>query len=61
VPRFVKRYAELNHHMLGALTQYVTDVRTSRFPESRHTYSMPEPERELFEAVLSCTGDHSFE
>jgi 3-methyl-2-oxobutanoate hydroxymethyltransferase len=61
VARFVKRYAELNHHILGALTQYVTDVRASRFPEPRHTYAMPEPERELFEAVLSCTGDNSFE
>jgi 3-methyl-2-oxobutanoate hydroxymethyltransferase len=58
VPRFVKRYAELNHYMLGALTQYVADVRTSRFPEARHTYSMPEPERELFDAVLSRVTDY---
>ena len=50
VARFVKRYAELGTGILTALTDYVADVRTSRFPEPCHTYSMPERELELFDA-----------
>jgi hypothetical protein len=30
----------------------VADVRTGRFPEPEHTYSMPDDQRELFEADL---------
>ena len=48
--RFVKRYAELGDEILAALKNYVTDVRSSRFPDRRHTYSMPELELELFES-----------
>ena len=51
VPRFVKRYAELGDLITAALSSYVTDVRTSRFPEPHHTYSMPAAERERFEAL----------
>jgi len=50
VAKFVKRYAELGTKILAALTDYVADVRTSRFPDPCHTYSMPEPELELFDA-----------
>jgi 3-methyl-2-oxobutanoate hydroxymethyltransferase len=51
VPRFVKRYAHIGDQIVIALRNYASDVRTSRFPEDRHTYSMPEPELELFEAL----------
>ena len=51
-PRFVKKYAQLGTVIRAALEAYVTDVRAGRFPESEHTYSMPEAERELFEAEL---------
>jgi 3-methyl-2-oxobutanoate hydroxymethyltransferase len=51
VARFVKRYAELGDEILAALRNYVADVRTSRFPEPCHTYSMPKLELELFEAL----------
>ena len=50
VARFVKRYAELGTEILAGLTHYVADVRSSQFPEARHTYSMPEPELKLFNA-----------
>jgi 3-methyl-2-oxobutanoate hydroxymethyltransferase len=50
LPQFVKQYAEVGDQILTALRAYVADVRASRFPESRHTYSMPKAELELFEA-----------
>jgi 3-methyl-2-oxobutanoate hydroxymethyltransferase len=52
VPKFVKQYADLGRETLKALEAYVADVRTGRFPETQHTYSMPDNERELFEADL---------
>jgi 3-methyl-2-oxobutanoate hydroxymethyltransferase len=52
VPRFVKCYADLGNQIVIALRDYATDVRASRFPEDRHTYAMPESERDLFEARL---------
>ena len=53
VARFVKRYADVGEAILEALERYAMDVRTSRFPEPRHTYSMPVSERERFEAHLA--------
>jgi 3-methyl-2-oxobutanoate hydroxymethyltransferase len=48
-PRFVKQYADLAGETRRALEAYVADVRSSAFPEERHTYSMPEEERALFD------------
>jgi 3-methyl-2-oxobutanoate hydroxymethyltransferase len=52
VARFVKRYADLGDEILVALKNYACDVRTLRFPEERHTYSMPKGELDLFDACL---------
>jgi 3-methyl-2-oxobutanoate hydroxymethyltransferase len=52
VPRFVKQYADLGAATLKALEAYVADVRSGRFPEPRHTYPMPEDERQVFESSL---------
>ena len=52
VPKFVKQYADLGRDTLKALEAYVADVRSDRFPEAQHTYSMPDDQRELFEAEL---------
>jgi 3-methyl-2-oxobutanoate hydroxymethyltransferase len=49
VARFVKQYAEIGDEILRALACYVNDVRTSSFPEPRHTYSMSEHERRTLE------------
>jgi len=49
VARFVKRYAELGEAIRSALATYVAEVRTSQFPEPRHTYTMTTLERERFE------------
>jgi 3-methyl-2-oxobutanoate hydroxymethyltransferase len=54
VPRFVKRYADLNQTILDALQRYAADVRSSAFPDETHTYGMPAEELARFEAQ---TGD----
>jgi 3-methyl-2-oxobutanoate hydroxymethyltransferase len=48
VPKFVKQYAEIGDAIQRALAAYVADVRASRFPETRHTYAMPDAEIEGF-------------
>ncbi len=45
-PRFVKKYADLNGVITGALDAFVQDVRGGTFPGPDHTYGMPEAERE---------------
>lgn len=52
VPRFVKRYADLNQTILDALQRYAADVRSAAFPESTHTYGMPAEELARFEAQI---------
>jgi 3-methyl-2-oxobutanoate hydroxymethyltransferase len=52
VPRFVKQYANIGATVQAALAEYVADVRAARFPEARHTYTMPDDELERFEAGL---------
>jgi 3-methyl-2-oxobutanoate hydroxymethyltransferase len=52
VPRFVKQYADLGRDTLRALEAYVADVRAGTFPGAQHTYSMPDDQRDLFEADL---------
>jgi 3-methyl-2-oxobutanoate hydroxymethyltransferase len=53
-PRFVKRYADIGDEIRRALEAYVGDVREHRFPESVHTYAMPEEELAEFEAELTA-------
>jgi 3-methyl-2-oxobutanoate hydroxymethyltransferase len=54
-PRFVKQYADLAGEIRRALEAYAEDVRTRRFPEEQHTYSMPDEELARFEAALEET------
>jgi 3-methyl-2-oxobutanoate hydroxymethyltransferase len=51
-PRFVKRYADLATEIRAALERYAADVREQRFPEEKHTYSIPEHELAEFETAL---------
>lgn len=53
VPRFVKRYADLNQTILQALQAYVADVNSSAFPDESHAYGMPPEELARFEAQLA--------
>ena len=48
-PRFVKRYADVGDEIRRALEVYAAEVRSGSFPESRHTYAMPEDELRRFE------------
>lgn len=47
-PRFVKRYAELDSVMARAVTRYVHEVRTGKFPAKKHSFSMSVKELEKF-------------
>jgi 3-methyl-2-oxobutanoate hydroxymethyltransferase len=57
-PRFVKQYADIAGQIREALEAYAEDVRTRRFPEEQHTYSMPEEELALFEEALQHAVRH---
>lgn len=37
-PRFVKRYSNLRDEMKSAVDRFATDVKTKKYPESKHSY-----------------------
>ena len=39
-PKFVKRFAELADEMQSAVTEYVEEVRSGKFPADEHSYHM---------------------
>lgn len=41
-PKFVKQYAKVSSIIKDALTQYSSEVKTSTFPEKKHTFTMDE-------------------
>lgn len=45
-PRFVKTYTNLSETILNAIRNYITDVKTGKFPEDRHTYKIEDKEFE---------------
>ncbi|HEX6922434.1 MAG TPA: 3-methyl-2-oxobutanoate hydroxymethyltransferase [Bacillales bacterium] len=45
-PKFVKRYADVSKVVRGALKEYVGDVKSRKFPEEQHTFTMKEEEIE---------------
>lgn len=51
-PKFVKRYANIAENTINALKAYVDDVRSARFPEPNHGYTMVEGELEKLTAEL---------
>jgi len=57
VPKFVKQYADLGPQIVAAIEAYIADVRAGRFPTAEHTYSMPDDERERFEAEVFASPD----
>jgi 3-methyl-2-oxobutanoate hydroxymethyltransferase len=48
VPKFVKRYAEIHDAMVGGVRAYAEEVRSQKFPDADHVYSVdPEAVAEL--------------
>ena len=45
-PKFIKRYANLSAAMLEAFTRYRDDVKTEKFPQPEHFYTMVKGEAE---------------
>ena len=52
-PKFVKKYADIAGVSVAALTEYVADVRSGRFPEEQHCYRMLDGEGEKFAAWVA--------
>jgi 3-methyl-2-oxobutanoate hydroxymethyltransferase len=52
VPRFVKRYAEIQDAMVTAVRSYADEVRSHRFPDAEHIYSVEPDELEEFRRYL---------
>jgi 3-methyl-2-oxobutanoate hydroxymethyltransferase len=50
--RFVKRYADIHDAMVAGVGAYVADVRSGRFPEDSHTYSIDPDELAALERYL---------
>ena len=51
-PRFVKQYAHLHAEMNKAVSEYIDDVETKRFPAVEHTIEMTDDEWTLFQAAV---------
>jgi 3-methyl-2-oxobutanoate hydroxymethyltransferase len=56
--RFVKRYADIREQMISGVSAYVEDVRTRRYPEPEHGYTMaPDEIERLHELLGQSTGE----
>jgi len=56
--------ANMAESIRDALTNYASDVRAGAYPETEHTYAMPEDELELFSETVLADGnsvDRSFQ
>jgi 3-methyl-2-oxobutanoate hydroxymethyltransferase len=51
-PKFVKKYANVAKVVTDAISQYVADVRASKFPTKEYTYSMLPGEVEKFHKLV---------
>jgi 3-methyl-2-oxobutanoate hydroxymethyltransferase len=56
-PRFVKRYADVRGEMVRGLEEFVADVRSRRYPEAEHGYTMAPDEVERLQALLDQAGE----
>ena len=54
--RFVKRYGNIREQMIEGVAQYAEDVRTRKYPEPDHTYTMAPDEAARLRAELG--GEH---
>lgn len=47
VPKFVKRYANLNENVENGIRNYVNEVKAGIFPDEEHSFTMKEEQLEL--------------
>jgi 3-methyl-2-oxobutanoate hydroxymethyltransferase len=52
-PRFMKRFAEVRRAMVEGVQAYAEEVRTRRFPDAEHTYSIDPVELERFREIVA--------
>ena len=55
--RFVKRYGNVREQMIEGVSAFAEDVRTRRYPEPEHGYTMAPDEIERLQALLEPTGE----
>jgi 3-methyl-2-oxobutanoate hydroxymethyltransferase len=55
--RFVKRYGNVREQMIEGVTAFAEDVRTRRYPEPEHGYTMAPDEIERLQALLEPRGE----
>src|SRR5204863_9812048 len=51
--RFVKRYGNVREQMIDGVERYAEDVRTRKYPEPEHTYTMAPDEAARLRAELA--------
>jgi 3-methyl-2-oxobutanoate hydroxymethyltransferase len=51
-PKFVKRYAEFSKLILGAISQYTSDVKSNKFPEEQNVFHMSSKELKELHMML---------
>ncbi|MFV0309924.1 MAG: 3-methyl-2-oxobutanoate hydroxymethyltransferase [Desertimonas sp.] len=54
VARFVKRYADVREVMVDGVSRYAQEVRTGRYPEPEHGYTMAPDECARLRALLAA-------
>lgn len=54
VPKFVKQYANITENIVGAVNNYVNDVKKARFPEEKHTFTMKDDQLDRLYGGASC-------
>ncbi len=51
-PKFTKRYTNLTEIAVGAIRQYVDEVKSGKFPDEEHSYSVKDEEVEKFLSMV---------
>ena len=58
-PKFVKRYLESFPLILGAMENYISDVKNGKFPDRDHSFSLAEEELLRFNKYLRYKIEYS--
>ena len=57
-PKFTKRYTNLTEVAVKGLSEYVAEVKSGRFPDDDHTYSVDPKEYEQFVTLVERRKQH---